>query len=345
MPFVPRLGVALALLLLPGCFNPTGATSTGSTGPGDDSETVADATSTTTSGNTTPPTTLPSMTEPTTTLVTSTDPVTDTDPVTSTMAPPAFCGDGNMDPGELCDDGNTDNTDDCLDSCTKAVCGDGFVHAELEVCDAGLDNAEDAPCTLACQPAACGDKYICPACGEQCDGGVACNDDCTFKQRYVFVTSAVYKGPLVGGLAGADERCAQAAGVSDLLVGRTFVAWLSTSEVSAADRLDKSSVPYVRLDGQTVAINYEDLLDIESPMLVPIDIGENGQMVTGNLSAWTGTQADGLKSNAVEMCGGWMDDQGTGRKGTITSETSTWTDDGTIPCNDSAHLYCFQTIP
>ncbi|PCC69792.1 Myxococcus cysteine-rich repeat-containing protein [Nannocystis exedens] len=340
LPSVPRLGVALPLLLLPGCFNPTGAGSTGSTGPttSDAGETSTDPTSTSTStGTTTPPTTLPSQTDPTT------EPVTSTDPITSTAPPPPGCGDGNVDDGEECDDGNTDNSDNCLDSCTNAVCGDGFVHAKSETCDAGPDNADDASCTLECRPAACGDELICPTCGEQCDGGTDCNDDCTFKQRYVFVTSDLVQGSLVGGLSGADELCAQAAGLNDLLIGRKFVAWLSTSTVSAADRLDEASVPYMRLDGVVVANDYTDLLDIVSEMQAPIDVDENGQTVADTPIAWTGTQADGLKSNASEMCEDWLTGLGNGRKGTITATGVTWTDDGTIPCNNVARLYCVQT--
>ncbi|MCY0991540.1 hypothetical protein OV203_30640 [Nannocystis sp. ILAH1] len=335
LPFVPRL--AVALLLLPGCFNPTGATSTGSSDPGPVSETDATTTSTST-GNTTPPTTLPSMTEPTT------ESVSTVEPVTSTMVPPASCGDGEVDGGEECDDGNNDNTDDCLDSCTIAVCGDGFVHAKLELCDAGLDNAEDAPCTLECRPAACGDKKVCPACGEECDGGL-CDDDCTFKQRYVFVTSDLFQGSLVGGLQGADERCAQAAGGIDLLTGRQFVAWLSSSGVDAKTRIGVTDDPYVRIDGQTLAVGTADFLDITTPMMVPIDLNENSLMVTTDLVAWTGTQPDGLKSNASEMCGDWQSGEGTGRKGTLSETGVLWTDDGTIGCNEVARLYCVQVAP
>jgi hypothetical protein len=335
LPLVPRLGVAL--LLLPGCFNPTGATSTGGAGPttGDVGETSTDTTST---GDTTPPTTLPSMTEPTTA------PVTTTDPVTTTMVPPAFCGDGNVDPGEACDDGNNDNTDDCLDSCALAFCGDGFVHGKLEGCDAGLDNAEDAPCTPTCTPAVCGDKKVCPECGEECDGGL-CDDDCTFKQRYVFVTSNLYQGSLLGGLQGADEQCINAAGVIDLLAGRKFVAWLSSSGVDAKTRIGVTDDPYVRIDGQTLAVGTADFLDITTPMMVPIDLNENSLMVTTDLVAWTGTQADGLKSNASEMCGDWQSGEGTGRKGTLSETGVLWTDDGTIGCNELARLYCVQVAP
>ena len=52
------------------------------------------------------------------------------------------CGDGfqlNVYPCgiycENCDDGNQDNTDDCITTCRRAICGDGYVHAGVEQCD------------------------------------------------------------------------------------------------------------------------------------------------------------------------------------------------------------------
>jgi hypothetical protein len=48
-----------------------------------------------------------------------------------------YCGDGitQTELGEACDDGNDSNTDDCLNDCTEADCGDGFVWEGHEDCD------------------------------------------------------------------------------------------------------------------------------------------------------------------------------------------------------------------
>jgi len=48
-----------------------------------------------------------------------------------------YCGDGvtQTELGEECDDGNDSNTDDCLNDCTEAECGDGFVWEGHEDCD------------------------------------------------------------------------------------------------------------------------------------------------------------------------------------------------------------------
>ena len=55
----------------------------------------------------------------------------------------ARCGDGHQQEGEAtteaCDDGNAIQTDECLNDCTTASCGDGFVHQGVEGCDDGND--------------------------------------------------------------------------------------------------------------------------------------------------------------------------------------------------------------
>jgi hypothetical protein len=69
--------------------------------------------------------------------------------------PTPGCGNTVLDPGEDCDDGNGITTDDCI-ACTFATCGDGFVHAGVELCgdapaeacsDPGTDTCQVSPCT------------------------------------------------------------------------------------------------------------------------------------------------------------------------------------------------------
>ena len=75
----------------------------------------------------------------------STDGATDPDP-TSTTSPtdptadptdaPPNCGDGKVDADEDCDAGAANsNQSDCTSICTKANCGDGWVHTGVEECD------------------------------------------------------------------------------------------------------------------------------------------------------------------------------------------------------------------
>ena len=85
------------------------------------------------------------------------------------------CGDGMMNGPEQCDDGNALNTDACLNTCTNATCGDGFVRASVEQCDDANASNTDA-CLNTCMTATCGDGYV-HASVEPCDDGNQSNTD------------------------------------------------------------------------------------------------------------------------------------------------------------------------
>jgi cysteine-rich repeat protein len=61
----------------------------------------------------------------------------------------ASCGNGIIEDFEQCDDGNQVQTDACLNDCSAARCGDGFVHNEVEECDPAAD-ATDPRCNEEC---------------------------------------------------------------------------------------------------------------------------------------------------------------------------------------------------
>ncbi len=95
------------------------------------------------------------------------------------MPPPVTCGDGAVQRGEECDDGNANNSDACLNTCSKAKCGDGLVYGGVEQCDT---SGASAQCNGNCTVSKCGDGVANPAAGEDCDTGVAsgsCDADCT----------------------------------------------------------------------------------------------------------------------------------------------------------------------
>jgi cysteine-rich repeat protein len=105
----------------------------------------------------------------------------DADACRSDCTRPPTCGNGKLDAGEHCDDANQLDTDACI-ACKKAVCGDGFVHQNVESCD---DGPESAACNADCTLVLCGDSKLNTSAGEVCDLGVkngvyasGCSADC-----------------------------------------------------------------------------------------------------------------------------------------------------------------------
>ncbi len=68
--------------------------------------------------------------------------------------PTPGCGNSIVDAGEECDDGNAVSTDGCID-CKLATCGDGFVHAGVELCGDVPADACSAPSVNTCQVPPC----------------------------------------------------------------------------------------------------------------------------------------------------------------------------------------------
>ncbi len=92
------------------------------------------------------------------------------------------CGDGVLNMGESCDDGNADDTDACLSSCDYAICGDGVVWRNHELCDPGPMSADaGGECNANCTVPTCGNGMLEGI--ERCDDGNrdeedACSNRC-----------------------------------------------------------------------------------------------------------------------------------------------------------------------
>ena len=166
--------------------------------------------------------------------------------------------------------------------------------------------------------------------------------------KRVFVTSTVYEGGLLGGLVGADAKCAARASAAGL--SGTYKAWLSTAAASARDRLTHSTDAYTLVDGTTVvASNWGEL--ISGTLQHAIDHDEFDKaasgpetcaIVGGLIPAWTGTNFDG--SHAADFdCGGWAEVQRNGQAGNLRATTSKWTGSLCAPsCTYTAALYCVE---
>jgi cysteine-rich repeat protein len=172
---------------------------------------------------------------------------------------------------------NTDTTERDAEQQHRAgghVCGDGVVE-EDEACDDGNADPDDG----------------CKECA---------------RDSIVFISSEVYQGFKLGGLAGADQRCRSLAAKAGLLRPETFRAWLSTPTMSAADRMSHSKGRYTLVNGLVIASDWASLTSGSLQNTITVD--ENSQ--TQDSRSWTGTLADGQPAVGSEFCGDWDDDSG-----------------------------------
>jgi hypothetical protein len=157
--------------------------------------------------------------------------------------------------------------------------------------------------------------------------------------KRVFVTSITYSGNL-GGVAGADADCANAAAAQTL--GGAWKAWISSGSVNAIDRINDVG-PWYLVDGVTKVFNNKANL-LTTPLFA-IDEDETGAQPSwvGLDGMWSGTTDQGIASG--EDCQGWTsdltDDMAT--TGSITTD-QTWggSTSGPIDCNVQEALICFE---
>ena len=165
--------------------------------------------------------------------------------------------------------------------------------------------------------------------------------------KTVFVTSTTTTGNIqhdgLTGLAAADSICNERASSAGL--PGTYMAWLSSGSASARDRLDctHDDVPFVRVDGVTVANDWADLVD--GSLTARINRDENGKLYQGwGVQVWTGTYNSGAAwtINGGRHCSGWTSTSGNGRFGW--SNNAGWTQQNDAPCSGGKRLYCFQQV-
>ncbi len=271
------------------------------------------------------------------------------------------CGNGVIDPGETCDDGYAGNSNSDIDSkctlaCQPPVCGDGLVWQGHEMCDFGPDNNDTVynGCTTECKIGpSCGDSIVQGP--EECDGGptngtgtsseggVACESNCRFLAKMVFVSSTSYTGKEVDGVTGAHEHCTDLAVAAKLDNASNFKAFVSAAGWTPAEHFVHAEIPYVRRDGIRVADDWNDLiLHGPNPGIV---IAETGELLE-DWNVWTGTGPDGEMFVPEQTCAGWTSDSPllkgrVGRTSTVPNDTQ-WTSDSTEFCVLPYKLYCFE---
>ena len=274
------------------------------------------------------------------------------------------CGDALLHVGvEECDDGDA-NADGapCTASCTTNVCGDGLVLEGAEECDDGEANADNAACTAACTINVCGDGLVLEGV-EECDdidsqfsgGGDGCSATCT-REVVLFVSLKRFTGDL-GGPAGADEICAHAGDQSIKLPwaeqnNTIFRAWIADPECPLDRRFPHVDRPYVRLDGEVIADDWDDFVDGLEPGSAAMN--EYGLWLEEayNFRVWTAVDGDGtdVEQTAARSCNYWTlsGDSFFGAVGKADLGGLAWSQwrTGGEPvvqgCHKEAHLYCLQ---
>jgi len=129
-----------------------------------------------------------------------------------------------------------------------------------------------------------------------------------------FVTSqGLGKGANLGGLAGADAQCqqlAEAAGTT----GKTWRAYLSTSDTNARDRIGNG--PWYNAKGEKIADDVTSLHSDANGVSKQTALDETGETVNGRgdepnrHDILTGSMPDGTK--AEQTCGDWTLEGGEG---------------------------------
>jgi hypothetical protein len=163
-----------------------------------------------------------------------------------------------------------------------------------------------------------------------CNGAVGC-------ARYVFVTQQAVPGN-IGGLDAADAICTSEAKTNPKLVGRAFVAWLSTTPRPVTMRLVHGTDPYRLVNETVVALSWADLID--GTLLSPLDTTAAGITLANGETVWTATKPDATSTPA--NCVEWASQTGTGVIGKPAVTTGAWSMTGNTSCNSNAHLYCFE---
>ena len=154
----------------------------------------------------------------------------------------------------------------------------------------------------------------------------------------VFVSSTAFTdASQVGDVSDANLMC-EVLATAAMLSG-AYQAWMSDGASSPATDFTFAAVPYVLVDGTTIADDQTDLLD--GNLAAPINLNEQGMMV--NASVWTGTNADGTL--ATNHCVDWTSaaDTDIGQRGVTTEANGDWTSLSDEACDEADYrIYCFQ---
>ncbi|MCE9580078.1 MAG: hypothetical protein K8W52_43585 [Deltaproteobacteria bacterium] len=178
-------------------------------------------------------------------------------------------------------------------------------------------------------------------CTIQVDGDVEVGARLTsITQNLMFATAAKF-GANLGGVAGADQKCADAAQAAGL--AGIWVAVVSVENGDNAPDHLLMSAPgqvggWIRLDGAPVADDLAALVN-DQRLFYPVAFDELGNRIPADDDeVWTGSNARMFWSGA--SCGDWAATTGTGTVGAAARGPGQWMASRTSVCTATARLYC-----
>jgi hypothetical protein len=157
--------------------------------------------------------------------------------------------------------------------------------------------------------------------------------------NFVFTSSLVHDGN-IGGVAGGDAMCSQAATAAGL--PGAFISWLGTSTSNPLTRLG-SARGWIRPDGLPFVDQASGLKN--GQILYPPAVNEQGQPAP-NFFVYTGANVDGtIVTNPQSNCSDFTSNASAalGNGGASTGGTWVWTSGLAQYCSGSYPVYCFGT--
>jgi hypothetical protein len=259
----------------------------------------------------------------------------------------------------------TPGTTQCDSMTTEQICGSNGIWSASMACAGACTNGTCATVTCTEGATTCASSQVQQTCingawASPVTCGYVCSvDACSENPKQVFVTSQVFSGGSLGGISGADTICqslAQAAGLTGPGLMTKYIAWLSDSTDSPANRFPKNAGPYRLVDGTDIANSWTELSQ-EGIVTSGISMTElrtmpgSGTSACGPTAVWTDTKSDGALNDVLYSCDDWSNPMGTGAALGLAGLGGDvgWTDACMLtsamtpaPCAQLAALYCFE---
>lgn len=203
--------------------------------------------------------------------------------------------------------------------------------------------------TFSISPSA-GNEFLTPVGGTTCNASPctvnvtgATNLTVTFRPRanIAFLSSTKLNMPFGASASAsqtaADTHCRTLAAAANLPSSANYVAFLSTTGVTAQSKLG-SSRGWVRTDGKPIL----DALAADNKLLYLPRLDENGADRASTFpSPATGTTA--ALAISATRCTDWTVTSGTGTVGSAIDGGGKWIERSAVACTGPFHLYCFET--